>query len=203
MPNLKANTGFRRAGVLLCGAWGALVLGTGSALASGGGLPQLDPHSFPPQLVWLAITFGALYYLMSNVAVPRISEVLEARQERITVDLEKAQSYKDESTAVIAAYERALADANAEALGVVAATVAETDKVGQARQAEFMAALNERVKAAENRIVSARESAMANVRTVAAEAAVDIVSRLADIKVDRAKADKAVDTVVSLAKERS
>jgi len=45
--------------------------------------PQLDYHSFAPQLVWLAIAFLALYLVMSRLAVPAISDTLEKRQAKI------------------------------------------------------------------------------------------------------------------------
>ena len=46
-------------------------------------MPQMDPTSFPPQVVWLLITFIVLFVVMSKVAVPKIADALEARQRRI------------------------------------------------------------------------------------------------------------------------
>ena len=51
---------------------------TGHAPAEhGGGFPPFDSHTFGGQLLWLAIAFGALYVLMSKVALPRVAAILE------------------------------------------------------------------------------------------------------------------------------
>ncbi|MDA0676265.1 MAG: F0F1 ATP synthase subunit B', partial [Proteobacteria bacterium] len=55
-------------------------------------MPQLATGDFVPQLVWLAITFIALYVVMWRVALPRIVDVLEERQRRIDDDLLMAES---------------------------------------------------------------------------------------------------------------
>ena len=50
-------------------------------------MPQLDISTYPPQLVWLLITFLALYLVVWKVALPRIVDVREARQRRVEDDL--------------------------------------------------------------------------------------------------------------------
>ena len=56
--------------------------GTGAHTAAdgghhGGGFPPFDPSTFASQLLWLAITFGVLYLIISRAAVPRIGSILE------------------------------------------------------------------------------------------------------------------------------
>ena len=60
-------------------------------------MPQLDPASFAPQLVWLAISFIILYVLLSIYALPKLGNILEARKNRIADDLEKAAHMRDEA----------------------------------------------------------------------------------------------------------
>jgi len=40
-----------------------------------GGLPQLNPADFAPQLAWLLVTFVILYLILSRVTLPRMSRV--------------------------------------------------------------------------------------------------------------------------------
>ncbi|NND48972.1 MAG: F0F1 ATP synthase subunit B', partial [Rhizobiales bacterium] len=78
-------------------------------------MPQLDFSTYIPQLVWLAISFIALYLLMARVALPRIATVIEERRDRIASDLDEAERSKAESEAAVAAYEAALAEARGKA----------------------------------------------------------------------------------------
>ena len=58
-----------------------------------GSFPPFDSSTFSSQLIWLAITFGLFYYLMSRVALPRISGILETRSDRIAQDLDVASAF--------------------------------------------------------------------------------------------------------------
>ena len=90
------------------------------AASGGGGLPQLDPQVFAPQIIWLALTFGALLFIMSRIALPRIGEVIEERRSRIQRDLDEAERLKLETEKALATYEQALADARGKALRIAA-----------------------------------------------------------------------------------
>ena len=51
--------------------------------------PPFDVATFAGQLFWLAITFAALYWLMSTIALPRVGAILEERASTIARDLDK------------------------------------------------------------------------------------------------------------------
>ena len=156
-------------------------------------MPQLNFADFPPQLVWLAITFVILYFLMAKVVAPGISEVLESRQNRITSDLEEARRLSEEAEQAKADYEEALAKARNEAHGIVSELKAQVAKEQDASKAELDATLAQKTKAAESSIREAKENALGHVREIAAEAAKSAVARLVTLDVS----DKDVDAAVA------
>src|SRR2546425_6865160 len=77
--------------------------------------PPFQKDTFASQLVWLTLTFVALYLLMSRVALPRIGGILEKRRQLSDADLAEASRLKGESEAALAAYDKSLADARSRA----------------------------------------------------------------------------------------
>ena len=86
--------------------------------AKGGGLPQLNPHDFAPQLIWLGITFFTLLLLLSKVALPKVGGVIEERRQRIQRDLDEADRLKGETEKALATYEESMASARSRAGGI-------------------------------------------------------------------------------------
>jgi F-type H+-transporting ATPase subunit b len=144
----------------------------------GRAFPPFDARSFPSQLLWLALTFIALYLLMSRVALPRIGTILEERRRRIADDLAQAQRLEGLSDAAIAAHEKALNEARGRAQTLANETRAKAAADAEARRREVEAQLNLHVAEAEKTISATRAAAMTNVRGIAGEAASAIVERL-------------------------
>jgi F-type H+-transporting ATPase subunit b len=140
--------------------------------------PPLDPGTFAPQLVWLALTFGLLYLILKRVALPRVGEVIEERADRVKRDLAQAEKLKAETAAALAEYEQALAEARTKSNAIAKATrdklTAEVDKERAKVEAEIGAKLAE----AERRIADTKAKALAGVADIAGEVAGAIVARL-------------------------
>lgn len=150
----------------------------GEAHGGGGGFPPFDGSTFPSQLLWLAITFGLFYYLMSKIALPRIAGILEDREDRIAGDLAEAERLKRETDEAIASYEQALAEARNKAHGIARATREKLEADVDAKRSAAEADLNDKLKAAEASISEIKQQAMSEVDGIATEAAEDIVKSL-------------------------
>lgn len=156
-------------------------------------MPQLAFDTFVPQLVWLVITFGFLYLMMARVALPRIATVLEERRDRIADDLDQAEQFKLQTDDAIAAYEKALADARANAHEIAQATRDRLHEETERQRQSIEARLAEKIAAAEKQIAATKEKALGNVRAVAIEVADAVVTELLG-NTDRAATERAVDS---------
>jgi F-type H+-transporting ATPase subunit b len=143
-----------------------------------GAFPPFDQQTFPSQLLWLTLTFVALYLLMARIALPRIDSILERRRARIAGDLAEALRLKGLSDAAIAAYEKSLADARSRAQALVNDSRQRQVAQAEAGRKALDATLNARIGEAESRIAQTKSTAMVNVRGIATEAAAAIVERL-------------------------
>jgi F-type H+-transporting ATPase subunit b len=143
--------------------------------------PPFDKQNYPSQLLWLTLTFVALYLLMSRVALPRVDSILEQRRVRIAGDLAEAQRLKGESDAAIASYEKALADARGRAQALVNDSRQRQATAAESERKALDVTLNDRIAQAESGIAQVKSAAMTNVRGIATEAAAAIVERLIGI----------------------
>lgn len=145
---------------------------------SHGAFPPFDPATFPSQILWLAISFGLLYYIMSKTAIPRIGTILEERNDMIADDLAEAGQLKLEADEAIAAYEQALAEARKNAHGIAQDARDQAKSEITEQQTKVELGLSEKLTAAEERINEVKTSALSEVDQIArdtAEALVDVL----------------------------
>ena len=159
-------------------------------------MPQLDLSTFPSQVFWLAVIFVLLYLLMSRVALPRVAALIDARKARIEGDLERAAQMKTEAEAVMAAYERSLADARAQAQATLKEAMDRFAAEAAERQRKAAEALGVETSAAEKRIAAAKTEALSGLRVVAIDVARAATRKLVGADVDEGSAAAAVDRVM-------
>ena len=167
-----------------------------SAQAQGGTFPPFDTTTYPSQLLWFAITFGLLYYVMSRVALPRIADILETRRDRIAGDLSEAERLKRETDDAIAAYEQALAEAKNKAHGIAQTA---RDKAKQDIDNKRLAVeddLAEKMAEAEARIAQVKADALGEVDEIAQETASAVITQLVGGRTTK----KAISDAVAAAK---
>ena len=155
--------------------------------------PPFERSTFASQLVSLLIAFVALYLIVSRIALPRVGSLLDERQNAIDGDLAAAQKLKDESDAALKAYESELAAARSRAQAISAETREKLNEASDAERKTLEERLSLKLAEAEKTIAATRETAMSNVRGIAADAAGAIVQRLSGVLPDGALLDRAVD----------
>jgi len=154
-----------------------------------GVFPPFDPATVPSQLLWLAITFGALYLLMSKIALPRIGGILENRKAIMDADLAAADASRQKTDAAIAAYEAALAAAKAKAQGIANESREAIQADLAAKRSAVEADLTSKVAAAETRIAATKAEALTHVDEIATETAQTVVAQLVgDVSADSVRA---------------
>lgn len=163
--------------------------------AGAGVFPPFDSSTFGSQLLWLAITFGVLYYVMAKIALPRIGSILEVRSDRIEQDLAEAQRLKEDTDEAIAAYEQALADARSKAQGIAQTARDKAKAETDTAVAKVEADLTAKLEAAETTIAGIRNEAMAEVDTIAGETTEAIVKSLIGGRVTKTEVTKALKSV--------
>jgi F-type H+-transporting ATPase subunit b len=162
----------------------ALAATTAAAGAANDVFPPFDSTKFASQLFWLAVTFGALYYALSKIAIPRVAEILETRSAKITSDLAAANAAKKAADDAGAHYDKSLADAKASAQKNVQDLRDKLHAETEAKRKALEADLNAKLTAAEEQISAMKTQAMTNVSSIAADAASAIVRQVTGREAD-------------------
>jgi F-type H+-transporting ATPase subunit b len=157
--------------------------------------PPFDKETFPSQILCFALTFAALYLIMSRLALPRIDLILTKRRQHIAGDFREAERLKRESDATLAAYEKELMEARSRAQALFNQLCQRQAADEEAARKALDVRLHIPIAEAEKRIAASKAAAMRHVREITTEATIAIVARL----LGRAPADGAVAAAVNKA----
>lgn len=160
--------------------------------AEGSGLPQLDVGTYPSQLFWLLLSVLVLYFLLSRLVLPRISEILKTREQTIAGDLDRAQAFHDRAQNLREEIERQRAETRAEAQKIAAESREATMQEIAAEQEAAEKRLDEAATRGEERIRAIRDAAVEDVGAVARDVAGALVVEILKRPADGARVQSAV-----------
>ena len=165
---------------------------------------------------WVAIAFVILMALFAYLGIHKtVLTALDHRAQRIKAELDDARRLKEEAAKLLGEYQTRRASAEREADEIIANAKAEAERIAteaKAKMEDFVArrtktaeskialaeaqALADVRAAAEKQIAATRETAMSNVRGIAADAAGAIVQRLTGVLPDGKTVSSAVDATL-------
>ncbi|WOJ88272.1 hypothetical protein RZS28_10485 [Methylocapsa polymorpha] len=143
-----------------------------------GAFPPFESANFTPLLIWLVLSFGLLYLLMSKIALPRVENILQTRAAKLAKDLSEASAFHKRSEEAAAAHDKTIADARAKAQALAQETHVKLNAEADAKRHALESDLNAKLSAAETQIAETKAKAMANVEGIAGEAATAIVEHI-------------------------
>ncbi|MBJ6120670.1 ATPase [Sphingomonas mollis] len=160
-------------------------------------MPQISQiaATYASQIFWLLITFGLLYFVVGRGMVTKIVATVDARESRIAGDLAAAEAARLQADRTEEAWRVEM-----EAARTAAAADTNAAKVQATQSAELQvkaadAELAERLGHHDLAIANAKAEALANLETVAAEVAQQLVAKLSGVQVSVDQAAHAVREV--------
>jgi len=121
-----------------------------------------------------------------------IASSLDARAAAIARAPEEARRLRTEAEALLAEYQAKRAGADQEASSIIAEAKAEAERFGAEARAAITAQIARRGKQAEEKIAQAEAQAVADVRAIAADAAITAAEKLIAARLDDSKAAELV-----------
>ena len=125
------------------------------------------------EIVWGAISFLVLFFLIAKFAYPAVKKGLDARAEKIRSSLDEAERTRDEANTILEDYRRQLADAKNESSRIIEEARQAADKLRQDLK-----------KQAEAEVAEIKERAQADIATQVDRAMGDLRARVADMTIE-------------------
>ncbi len=175
-------------------AWAAAAMATETA-AEYAAEHAAEPFYFDAEF-WVFIAFVVFVVLVGRTAFRVVTAALDDRAQRIRDQVDEATRLAEEAQQLLATYERKQRDAAAEAETVVEMARREADRLSDQAAQDLERSLERREQLAFDRIAQAEAAAVAEVRTRAAEIALEATRRLLVERVSGDRAGALIDAAI-------
>ena len=143
-----------------------------------GGMPQLNPEFWVSQIVWLVLTFGILYIVLSKLILPKISDNLESRKSQILENIETAEAQREESEKKLKECEKIILESKLEAKNYFnEARQKILDDINSKRIA-LEKDIDEEISAVEQEVNNLKTSSAEKIKNIAIETSSELIKQL-------------------------
>lgn len=145
---------------------------------------------------WVLAGFIIFVAALARPLGRAMTSSLDKRADAIKVELDEAQRLREEAQHTLAEYQRKQRDALAEAEGIIAEAREEAKRMQKASQERTEQSLERREQQALEMIAAAESRAVADVRALTADIAIDATRRILADVVEGQKGDELVDAAI-------
>tara|TARA_Y100001970_G_scaffold269657_1_gene362448 strand:+ start:229 stop:723 length:495 start_codon:yes stop_codon:yes gene_type:complete len=147
-------------------------------------MPQLNPEFFISQLFWLIVTFSFLLIFLWRISLPRISSVLEKRENKISNDLDEAKHLQIEAENIQNDLEKKLLESRESASALVKKSIEDMQNNANFEISKLDKELDKKISDSANIINKNKEESLKNIDQRILEITKMIISKLSSIKVE-------------------
>ena len=154
------------------------VLVSSAQSGENGGMPQLNPEFWVSQILWLVLTFGVLYIVLSKLILPKISDNLESRKSQILENIETAEAQREESEKKLKEFEKIILESKLEAKNYFnEARQKILDDINSKRIA-LEKDIDEEISAVEQEVNNLKTSSGEKIKNIAVETSSELIKQL-------------------------
>jgi F-type H+-transporting ATPase subunit b len=151
----------------------------------------------PGLIFWTLVTFGILFLVLRAFAWRPMLDLVEEREKQITNAVESAKRERAEAEKLLAEQKTAIAEARREAAEMMRKSQADLEKFRQEVMAKSTQQAEAELEGARRRIQEEKDKAVAEVKGLAVDLAIDVAQKLIGERLDdtkhRALAEQFVD----------
>ena len=150
-------------------------------------MPQLDFSTFLPQIFWLFISLSFLYIVLSRYALPRVSDVIEERNDIIAQDIDSAKEYTAESEKASEELKLKLSEAKISSQNLINKSLQEIKEDNEIKKSSLIKEINNEISEAESEIKEKKETALNEISSISETLAIEMLENLSIGKIDQGK----------------
>ena len=180
----------------------SFVLINSAQSAESEGMPQLNPEFWVSQIVWLVITFGVLYLVLSKLILPKISNNLEARKSQILENIETAEKQREESEKKIKEFEKIISDSKIEAKNYFSEARQKVLEDINKKRISLENDIDNEISAVEREINKLKNTSDDKITKIAIETSSDLIKKLIREEVNNSSISAIVEDLSKKNKER-
>ena len=157
-------------------------------------MPQLNPEFFVSQLFWLVVTFSFLFIFLWRISLPRIGNVLEKRERKISEDLTAAKELQIEAEKIQETIENQLKQARADSSDMIKSSSLSFQEKAQAELNKLDNELDAKIEQSAQAIEKNKNDSVSQIQTQINEITKLTLSKVASFDVSDDEIKRAVNS---------
>ncbi|HJR46178.1 MAG TPA: F0F1 ATP synthase subunit B [Actinomycetota bacterium] len=153
-------------------------------------LPAVD------ELVWGAVAFALVLFVLNKFAFPKLREAVEAREKQIQSDLESAEQAKNEAEQEKKQYQQQIADARGEANRIVEEARQQAEQVRKDIIAKAEKDAEQITSRAQESIEAERSRTVQELQSTIADMSIQLAEKVVGRSIDAAAQREMVDAYI-------